>query len=95
MKLPVLAAALSLFPPLAAQAEGTATTQLSNFRYKVIDLDPADCIDAKLTLDDTGAIVMAGYYASLEGTPLPDPLDYHTGERTAAVTSQQCSPSVS
>ena len=46
MKLPVLAAALSLFPPLAAQAEATATALLSNFRYEVIDLDLADGIDA-------------------------------------------------
>jgi hypothetical protein len=86
MKLPVIAAALSLSLPLAAQAEATATAQLNNFRYEVIDLDLADGIDAKLTLDDTGAIVMAGYYASLEGTPLPDPLDYHPGEGTATVT---------
>jgi len=86
MKLPALAAALSLSLPLAAQAEATATAQLSGFRYEVIDLDLTDGIDAKLTLDDTGAIVMAGYYASLEGTPLPDPLDYHPGEGTAAVT---------
>ena len=87
MNLRVLAAALSLplslSLPLAAQAEATAAAQLTNFRYEVIDLDLADGIDAKLTLDDTGAIVMAGSYASLEGTPLPDPLDYHPGEGTA------------
>ncbi|WEF33101.1 PEP-CTERM sorting domain-containing protein [Pseudoduganella chitinolytica] len=86
MKLRVLAAALSLSIPFAAQAEATAAAQLTNFRYEVIDLDLADGIDAKLTLDDTGAVVMAGYYASLEGTPLPDPFDYHPGEGTAAVT---------
>ena len=85
MKLPALAAALTLSLPLAAQAEATASAQLNSFRYEVIDLDLTDGIDAKLTLDDTGAIVMAGYYASLEGTPLPDPLDYHPGEGTAAV----------
>ncbi len=84
MKLLALAAALVL-PALSltAQAASTASAQLNNFRVEVIDLDLNDGIQAALTLNDSGALLAAGFYPDLSG--VPNPVQYLTGDGTAQV----------
>ena len=45
MKLSAIAAAVALSLPLTAFADATATAQIGNFRYEVIDLDLPECYE--------------------------------------------------
>lgn len=85
MKLPAIAAALTLALslPMVAQAAATATAHIAGFRYEVIDLDLNDGIAASLTLSDTGLILQAGYYPEAGG--LPNPVDYRFSDGAVAV----------
>lgn len=90
MKLSAIAAAVALSLPLTAFADATATAQIANFRYEVIDLDLNDGIDAALTLDDTGFVLMAGF----QQNGMPDPLDYLTEEGTVSANVSHGSAAV-
>lgn len=84
MKLSALAAAAALTLPLTAFAGVGATAHIGNFHFEVIDLDPNDGIEAALTLDDGGKVLMAGYYP--DQNTFPEPLDYLTEDGTVGVS---------
>lgn len=83
MKLPAIAAALTLSLPLTALADVSSSAHFSNFHYEVIDLDLNDGITAALTLDEPGKGLTAGYDP---GNGFPDPLEYLFEDGTVSAT---------